>query len=385
MKMKKILIVSALGLFFTTISAQDVIVMKNGSTILSKVIEVNTSDIKYKKHSNINGPTYIIEISEIMSVNYENGEKDTFENKKAKTTSQNTNAVPDSKNDSLIALYNTPVSYYKNKKSNKKANGLTYKYGMSSTSVLSTDELEINIILNGEGSWYNAPYVIKLSNKTEDFIYIDLANCFKIYPNGKPVSYYDAKQTTISSGGGSGASIGLGAVTDAIGIGGVVGTIANGVSVGGGRNSSASTVYSQQRLLIIPPHSTDNLTEYKSEGSGKNYRIITNSEKFNIDKDLVWLNKNDLARYEVLNYKETDSPYKLKFILPYSTNENFTDVKRINFELFVQQVFGVSIELSLSYAYYIPDDWEDQFLNLNKHTIIGATIESYKNSRKVGE
>ena len=32
--------------------AQDVIVKTDGSTILSKVLEVNTNDIKYKKHSN---------------------------------------------------------------------------------------------------------------------------------------------------------------------------------------------------------------------------------------------------------------------------------------------------------------------------------------------
>lgn len=247
----------------------------------------------------------------------------------------------------------------------KNASVYTFKYGMSSTSVLSTDELEVNIVLNGEGSWIGAPYVIKLSNKTENFIYIDLASCFKIYPDGKPVSYYDAKQTTISSGGGSGASIGLGAITNAVGIGGVVGTIANGVSVGGGRSSSASTVYSQQRLLIIPPHSTANLTEYKSEGSGKNYRIITNSENFDIDERFVWLNKNDLKKYGVLNYGETESPYKLRFILPYSTTEEFEDVKKMNFEIFVQQVFGV-----LMNRFY--GDWEDDFININKNTIMGG-------------
>lgn len=44
-------------------SAQDVIVKKDGSTIVSKVLEVNTDNIKYKKFSNQNGPTYTISIS----------------------------------------------------------------------------------------------------------------------------------------------------------------------------------------------------------------------------------------------------------------------------------------------------------------------------------
>ena len=60
------------------IQAQDVIVKKDGSTILSKVLEVNTADIKYKKFSNLNGPTYTIDKSDILAINYENGEKDDF-------------------------------------------------------------------------------------------------------------------------------------------------------------------------------------------------------------------------------------------------------------------------------------------------------------------
>lgn len=88
---------------------------------------------------------------------------------------------------------------------------------MSSNSVLSSEDLDISIVLNGNGngSWYNAPYLIKIRNKTDGFIYIDLANCFKIYPDGSYRCYYDTKQTTISSGTGSGVSLGLGAVANA--------------------------------------------------------------------------------------------------------------------------------------------------------------------------
>ena len=71
--MKKILVLS---LFLAALStlAQDVIVLKDGSTIISKVYEVNKSEIKYKKHSNLNGPQYTIRIKDVMSINYENGE-----------------------------------------------------------------------------------------------------------------------------------------------------------------------------------------------------------------------------------------------------------------------------------------------------------------------
>ena len=59
-------------------SAQDVIVKKDGSTIVSKVIEITATEVKYKRFSNQDGPTYTIAKTEIQAINYENGEKDTF-------------------------------------------------------------------------------------------------------------------------------------------------------------------------------------------------------------------------------------------------------------------------------------------------------------------
>lgn len=58
--------------------AQDVIVLKDGTTILSKVTEVSSSEIKYKKISNIDGPIFTIKSSDVLSINYNNGEKDSF-------------------------------------------------------------------------------------------------------------------------------------------------------------------------------------------------------------------------------------------------------------------------------------------------------------------
>ena len=383
--MKRIITILFAGISTMTL-AQDVIVKKDGSTILSRVLEVNTSDIKYKKHSNPNGPTYTLNIADIMAVNYENGDKDTFEDSKNgnKTTNapQYINAKPDVHNDSLIALYNIPISYKKNKSSNKNSIAYTYKYGMTSSSVLSNKDLEISVLLNAQGSWYNAPYVIKLRNKTDNFIYIDLANCFKIYPDGNPVCYYESKQTTISNGTASGGSIGLGAITNAVGIGGVVGTIANGVSVGGGSNSSASTTYVQQRILTIPPQSIVSLREFKDDGAGKNWRVITNSEVFNIEERFVWLKKGDVKRYDIINYTEANSPYKQKYLLSYSTTPDLATINRIGFEIYVQQVLGIWIESSYSYMYY-QIDWEDKFTNLTEYSIVGTTIQLYKDSRKV--
>ncbi|MBQ6771122.1 MAG: hypothetical protein IJP44_09130 [Bacteroidales bacterium] len=60
--------------------AQDVIVKTDNSTVLSKVLEITSTEIKYKKWDNQDGPTYSINRSEVSSINYQNGEVEKFYN-----------------------------------------------------------------------------------------------------------------------------------------------------------------------------------------------------------------------------------------------------------------------------------------------------------------
>ncbi len=75
---KYLFIVFPLLLFSVKTNAQDVIVLKDGSSILSKVLEVTTSEVKYKKWANLDGPTYTSSTAEILSINYQNGEKESL-------------------------------------------------------------------------------------------------------------------------------------------------------------------------------------------------------------------------------------------------------------------------------------------------------------------
>lgn len=87
--MKKLLL-CLMFLSATCAFAQDVIVKKDGSTILSKVIEIGTSEVKYKKFSNQSGPTYSILKSEIQTINYQNGEKEDFSKNTIVTQNEST-------------------------------------------------------------------------------------------------------------------------------------------------------------------------------------------------------------------------------------------------------------------------------------------------------
>ena len=80
------------------VAAQDVIVKKDGSTILSKVVEISDTQVKYKKFSHLEGPTYVVSISELTSINYQNGEKENFESSQATVTQTQTLSVPSYEN-----------------------------------------------------------------------------------------------------------------------------------------------------------------------------------------------------------------------------------------------------------------------------------------------
>lgn len=74
------LIPTALALLFAVIvgSAQDVIILKDGSTVVSKITEITKDQVKFKKFKNLDGPTYTYNLSDITAIHYENGQKEDF-------------------------------------------------------------------------------------------------------------------------------------------------------------------------------------------------------------------------------------------------------------------------------------------------------------------
>lgn len=76
--MKKYLFVCLCYLTMSFSYSQDIITTKSGEDIKAKVLELNTTEIKFKKIDNIEGPTFSILKSEILLVRYSNGTKDIF-------------------------------------------------------------------------------------------------------------------------------------------------------------------------------------------------------------------------------------------------------------------------------------------------------------------
>jgi hypothetical protein len=60
------------------VKAQDKIYRQNGKVIEAKIIEVGSSEIKYKEYKNPDGPIYILETDRIKKIVYENGKEEKF-------------------------------------------------------------------------------------------------------------------------------------------------------------------------------------------------------------------------------------------------------------------------------------------------------------------
>ncbi|MFA5781370.1 MAG: CsgG/HfaB family protein [Bacteroidales bacterium] len=60
-------------LSFDMLMAQDIIMLKTGDEIKTKVIEVTSDQVKYKRYDNLNGPTYSYGKGEVFKITYESG------------------------------------------------------------------------------------------------------------------------------------------------------------------------------------------------------------------------------------------------------------------------------------------------------------------------
>ena len=77
--MKKFLIFTVVFLLvgICFVSAQDLIILKDGSIIEAKVVEISPTEIRYKRFDHLDGPTIVMATDKILSVRYEDGRVET--------------------------------------------------------------------------------------------------------------------------------------------------------------------------------------------------------------------------------------------------------------------------------------------------------------------
>lgn len=71
------LLVAALGAS-VSLSAQDLIVKTDASQVEARVLEISPEQIRYKRFSNPDGPTYVLPVGDVDYIRYANGETESF-------------------------------------------------------------------------------------------------------------------------------------------------------------------------------------------------------------------------------------------------------------------------------------------------------------------
>lgn len=383
------------GLFLSinTLWSQDIIVCKNGDEILSKILKISKSEVEYKKWSNQDGPIFILDKSDVFMIKYQNGEKDVFKDSPADQnirheqendseinleSNEPIQASPAANNSELIEKYNQNIldsldDYYASKKKLKKDIYTLGTIGLTSSSIISTDEIEISLLQTkieqdwrhytngimqqnvGDSPQYNHyvyyhmsyveennKFVIMIKNKSTRVIYVDKASCFGSSSLGSIKTFYDAQEYTVTEGGdsGKGASVNLGSVADAFGVGGTVGALASGINVGGEKSKfkSLTTTHKDNQILTIPPGASVALSQdgIKDHPTEKKKVIITGSYEFIDTRDFSTM-VSKTAPTKLFN--EENSPVTWNYMITYSFNKNLTQCYMTNFGVYIKGLF----------------------------------------------
>ena len=124
-------------------------------------------------------------------------------------------------------------------------------------------------------------------NRTSEIMTIDQTKSFFVNSDGLSTSYYDptvrTTSTTTMSSTTNGATVNLGAIAGAFGVGGVVGQIANGINVGGSGTTGSSTTdvtyVADMPQVSIAPYGHGAMSKvFHIDGIGHQYLEQNNEE-----------------------------------------------------------------------------------------------------------
>lgn len=266
-------IVAFILLFATkNIVAQDLIITQEGETHKVYELEVGASSVFYKLENNENALLHKMDKNNILMIKYQDGRKqimgedenskiannENIEQKQATPASNVVDYTDNAANSAAIEYWNNiDVQYYANDKSNKKANLLYCQCELSPQSKIVDKNVELKFsspcIYDGTVHNYKS-FKVSIKNKSTETIYLDLGKCFLIR-GSETIQCYTPSMTSNSSGQSIGTSVNMGSVANAVGISGALGTLAQGVNVGGGKSSSTTTTTFAQRIVPVPPMS----------------------------------------------------------------------------------------------------------------------------------
>ena len=102
-------VVVCLAAWVFSANAQDIITLKNGDEIRARVTEIGTTEIRYKRFENIDGPTIVLARSDVFLIRYENGTRDVINPITPNTSTGSTNTRNDARKGDIAMGVNAAV------------------------------------------------------------------------------------------------------------------------------------------------------------------------------------------------------------------------------------------------------------------------------------
>ena len=401
--MKKLIIFAYFFLMAgVSVSAQDVLITKDGDVKNVYEVEVGTNAVFYKSEDKADAAILRINKTDVYMIKRKDGTKYDLGNNIGQSSQstavapvqqQNSapkasvNAASQKRNEELISYSNTYTPEYVGKKGGSA--GLLYAIiGYGQDSQLVNDDIEIitktgrlsypdglktkfDVLMGQNGiskltfseklvNWSIPAMQIQVKNKTNKTIYIDLGNSF-FMRNGIAEAYYIPSSSSSSQTDGSGVGVNLGAVAGALGVGGAVGTLASGIGVGSSKsNTTVNTTYSQ-RVIAIPPMSIKSLDPqllFKSQtcnGFSIGYATYGQAPHFAFRSSAG----PKLQNGETLNYTKESSPFNWGCMISYSFAEDCSTTSSISFNYYMRSIIGFPDSIwngeDFRLVKYIPD------------------------------
>ena len=207
--------------------------------------------------------------------------------------------------------------------------------GVSSGSVLSNEDVEVEIVPYKRLGMRSMQYRIFLFNKSDVVLHIDLENTFRIFNDGTSRPYFSSQKVSRTKKSERRVS-----VDRKYSSAGKKGIAERGASIGYGVSVRNSDVVSlsrpvSARRLAVPPRGRVSLPPavfVSDDGVENRY------DYFNIRLD-----KNDypLRVWESMTFDEAASPVKNRFIIRYSSDDKFKHYSTVEFSLYLRELIGL--------------------------------------------
>lgn len=382
--MKKFLLLVLLTFAFAVNNAKgDVIILKTGESKMVYNIEVSNNYIFFNESPDDSSDISKIAVTDVFGYKVGDGEIQTMDSAKPTSSATSNPAANSSQengtptlmknkiaedNDKILARLTDFTITPKKNNSGICGGAVTPVWTFSRNSILSDENLLVGVDMF-EFLFEGVAYKIKLTNKTDKMLYVDLANTYETNQDGIAKPFYTNKIYTTNDSRSSGGSLNLGAVAGAVGIGGAVGTLASGISVGGGNSKGTTVTESQSAVLAIPPHSSKYIPcekikfddEYREMPlcmyyitAGRNInnklaygeqheflkKLIFWDEILPIDNEKVTGESIGLPKNGYVEFEEEAAPKRRDFTITYSDSPQFSTYYQLPLGFYIRGFFG---------------------------------------------